>query len=258
MGAGVCVKQHFWFLLIRICHLISQPKHHNWTHWRAQKKMHCAHAHAENPFQQCLVPSHPFRLEWWIQDHFKSSAFNTCPHHPLGYDRKAIGHYLHPDVMLSVVYTPITVPHHWKKRVKQDLDQNIVLGIIEWVPTGTPTTWYSRMVITSKTDSFPRCTVDLQELNAASMREIHHTHSLFNQVSIVPVQTKKTDLDAMKRVWQLTAFPGHTRYHYIYHWIGLVQICSCSPGISHAWRWLYLSVQWYYSGHGLKNLLHRQ
>ena len=34
------------------------------------------------------------------------------------------------------VYTPIPVPHHWKKQVKDDLDRDVRLGIIEKVPKG--------------------------------------------------------------------------------------------------------------------------
>ena len=56
------------------------------------------------------------------------------------------------------VHTPILVPHHWKKRVKEDLDRGATLGIIELVPTGTPT------VLVFK-DGSPRRTVDLQKLN---------------------------------------------------------------------------------------------
>ena len=80
--------------------------------------------------------------------------------------------------------------------MKEDLDRDVRLGIIEPVPPGTPTLWCSRMVVAPKKDGTPRRTVDLQKLNAATMRETHHTPSPFNQVSIVPAQTKKTVLDA--------------------------------------------------------------
>lgn len=52
------------------------------------------------------------------------------------------------DARPSAVHTP--VPRHWKKRVKQDLDRDVALGIIEPVPVGTPITWYARMVVVPK------------------------------------------------------------------------------------------------------------
>lgn len=109
-----------------------------------------------------------------------------------GYDWEATGHHVYP----SAVHTLIPVPHHWKKRVKEDLDRDVKLGIIEPVPAGTPTICCSRMVVAPKKAGSPRRTVDLQKLNAATMRETHHTPSPFNQVSIVPARTKKTVLDA--------------------------------------------------------------
>ena len=69
------------------------------------------------------IASNRDRLELWLWEHFKSSAFNTCPHQPL---QMMTGRPL--DITFtqgakpSVVHTPIPVPHHWKKRVKQDLD----------------------------------------------------------------------------------------------------------------------------------------
>ena len=84
------------------------------------------------------------------------------------------------------MHTPIPVPHHWKKRVKEDLDRDIRLGIIKPIPAATPMLWFSRMVVAPKKDGLPRRTVDLKKLNAASMRETHHTPFPFNQVSVVP------------------------------------------------------------------------
>ena len=54
------------------------------------------------------------------------------------------------------VHSPIPIPHHWEKQVKDDLDRDVQLGIIEVVPQGTPTTWCSCMVVAAKKDSSPR------------------------------------------------------------------------------------------------------
>ena len=137
------------------------------------------------------------KLEQWIRDHFAASAFNTCEHQPL---QEMSGppvniHFL-PDATPQAVHTPIPVPHHWKKQVKADLDQDVRLGIIEPVPEGTPTRWCSRMVVTAKKDGNPCRTVDLTNVNKATLRETHHTPTPFNLVADIPTGTKKTVLDA--------------------------------------------------------------
>ena len=68
------------------------------------------------------------------------------------------------------VHTPIPVPFHWKYQVKEEIERDVRLGIIEPVPQGSPTKWCSRMVVTSKKDGSPRRTVDLQRLNKATLR----------------------------------------------------------------------------------------
>ena len=52
------------------------------------------------------------------------------------------------------------------------------------------------MVVTPKKNGKPRCTVDLQQLNKAALRETHHTPSPFNLVSAIPTHTYKTVIDA--------------------------------------------------------------
>ena len=124
--------------------------------------------------------------------HFKSSGFNTCPHQPLQImTRRPLNITFTQGAKPLVVHTPISVPHHRKKRSKQDLDRDVALGIFEPVPTGTHTVWYSRMVVAPKKDRSPRRTMDLQKLNAATRRDTHHTPSPFNLLhstfSIQPV-----------------------------------------------------------------------
>ena len=52
------------------------------------------------------------------------------------------------------------------------------------------------MVITLKANGDPRRTVDYQQLNKATHREIHHTPSPINLVASIPGNTLKTVLDA--------------------------------------------------------------
>ena len=66
-------------------------------------------------------------------------------------------------------------PHHWQFQVKADLDSNVMLGILEKVPMGVPTTWQSRMVVVAKKSGKPRRTVDLSPLNKHCLRETPST-----------------------------------------------------------------------------------
>ena len=70
------------------------------------------------------------------------------------------------------------------------------LGIIERVPQGEISEWCTRMVITPKANGKPRRTIDFQELNKATLREVHHTQSPINLVAQIPPKTFKTVLDA--------------------------------------------------------------
>ena len=137
------------------------------------------------------------KLKEWILSAFASSAFNTCTHQSLQEMTGApVSIRFQKGQKPYAVHTPIPIPHHWKKQVKDDLDRDVRLGIIETVPQGTTTTWCSRMIVTPKKDGKPRRTVDLQRLNSVTERETHHTPSPFNLVSAVPMGKKKTVLDA--------------------------------------------------------------
>ena len=138
------------------------------------------------------IASNRDRLELWLREHFKSSAFNTCPHQPLQMmTRKPLDITFTQGAKPSAVHKPIPVPHHWNKRVKQDLDRDIALGIIEPVPTGTPTGSRTEKGWISQEGSGPA-----KIRYCYKEREIHHTPSPFNQVSVVSARTKKTVLDA--------------------------------------------------------------
>ena len=51
---------------------------------------------------------------------------------------------------------PSTIPAHWVQQVKEDLERDIALGVIERVPSNTPTTWCSRMHVVGKKTGEPR------------------------------------------------------------------------------------------------------
>ena len=100
------------------------------------------------------------------------------------------------DVVPTAIHSPIPVPHHWKRKVKEDLNRDCKLGVIEPVSAGTATTRCSRMVVTAKQDGSPRRVFDLQNVNCVSKRETHHIPSPWNQVSSIPSNKRKTVLDA--------------------------------------------------------------
>ena len=87
------------------------------------------------------------------------------------------------------------MPKHWQDQVREGLENDVRMGIIEKVPVNTPTTWLSRMVCVPKQNGEPRRTVDFKALNKASDRQTHHTRSPFKMAMDVPKYTKKSVLD---------------------------------------------------------------
>ena len=106
-------------------------------------------------------------------------------------DREPVKLHFKEEMEPHGVHTPIAV-----KQIKDDLDRDLRLGIIEPVPQSTTSEWCARMVVTPKKNGDPRGTVDLQKLNNATKREMHHTPSPFDIVSTVPTRTRKSVLDA--------------------------------------------------------------
>ena len=143
------------------------------------------------------TPENHLKLKKWILNHYRASTFNICENQKLpkmsGPPMKID---IDPNITPSAVHTPIPVPIHWKAEIKAQLDRDVRLGVIEPVPWGEPTTWCSRMIPVAKSDGSPRRTIDLQALNAASVRQTHHTPSPFHQAMSVPHNTVKSVYDA--------------------------------------------------------------
>ena len=141
--------------------------------------------------------SHREELSKWILDYYAASAFNTCPH-------QVFPTLTGPEMIIKIkegaepvaCHSPIPVPHHWKRKVKAEIDKNCRMGVMAPVPSGVPTPWCSRLLSTPKKNGDPRLVVDLQPLNAVSLRETHHTPSPWNLVCAIPKGVKKTILDA--------------------------------------------------------------
>lgn len=136
-------------------------------------------------------------LQNYLLEQFSMSTFNVCTHQLLP--------EMHgPPMRLMVDRTakPVAfhkarpVPVHFQEQVKEGLDSDVRLGVIEPVPYGVPTTWCHQMVICSKKCGSCRRTVDFQALNRHASRETHHTPSPYQLAREVPSNTKKTTFDA--------------------------------------------------------------
>lgn len=144
----------------------------------------------------CTEGNIPKMREWLLQQ-YSSSTFNQCKHQQLpGMAGPSIRLHVQPDAKPSAVHTPATVPLHWQEEVKDQLDADVALGVIEKVPIGEPSAWCHRMVLARRADGKPRRTVDLSPLNAHCLRETHHVQAPFKQAKAIPSNTWKTVTDA--------------------------------------------------------------
>ena len=148
------------------------------------------------PFEP--IPANNIKMRNWLLDRYASSTFNTCPHRPLQH-MKGPPIEIHLDeeeAKPRVFNTAAPIPLHWQQQVKDDLDRDVALGVIERVPYGIPVTWCHRMVVTRKNDGSPRRTVDLSPLNRYCKREVHYGESPFTLARRVPGNTWKSVTDA--------------------------------------------------------------
>ena len=136
------------------------------------------------------------KMKNWILDNYSSSAFNQCSHQPLPLVKSSPPLKLHiePHARPVAVHKPVAIPLHWMTEIKEQLDRDVRLGVLEPVPMGEPVTWCSRMVVCPKKDVKPRRTVDLKALNSKAPRQTHATDSPFHQAVSVPKDTSTTNL----------------------------------------------------------------
>ena len=91
------------------------------------------------------------------------------------------------------------IPLHWQDKVLSDLKRDVNLGVLEKLPTNTPTEWLSRMVVTAKSNGDPRRTVDYQKLNKYVKRQTFPLETPFQLATKIPPGAKKTVLDNWNR-----------------------------------------------------------
>ena len=92
-------------------------------------------------------------------------------------------------------HKPATVPLHWQQAVREGLERDIHLGVIERVPLNTPVGWQSWMVCTPKHNGTLRRTVDYNVVNTHCPRQTHHTPSPWQLASSIPGGTYKSVQD---------------------------------------------------------------
>ena len=151
--------------------------------------------------KHCPFPATPEnvgRIKDWIVNYYGASAFNTCTYQqlPMVTSSPPLRLLVDPDYKPVAVLRPGSVPLHLVKEVKEGLDKDERLGVIEKVPVNTPVTWCARMVVCMKKSGKVRRTVDFKPFNRAAPRQTHAVEPPFMQASKVPPRTWRTCLDA--------------------------------------------------------------
>ena len=136
-------------------------------------------------------------LKQYILDRFSSSAFNVCEHQvlPLMSGSEPLRLHVDPAAKPIAIRAPSQVPLAWHTSVREGLERDVRLGVLERVPLNTPDTWCSRMHITPKADGSPRRVVDYGLLNKHAPRQTHHTQPPWSIAASIPPNTVKSVLD---------------------------------------------------------------
>ena len=83
-----------------------------------------------------------------IVNYYASSTMNFCGNQILPEVAGPRFNFLiKPDAVPVAVHTPATIPIHWMKEVKEQLDRDVDMGILEEVQPNEPTIWQHRMVL---------------------------------------------------------------------------------------------------------------
>ena len=143
------------------------------------------------------IPENTERMKEWLLNTYSSSVFNQCPHQLLPkMDGPPVSLHVAKDAHPVKFNTPASIPLHWQEKVKEDLERDVKLGVIERVPYGETTDWCHRMVVVRKNDGGPRRCADLSPLNKYCERETHPSRSPFHLARSVPHSSYKTVFDA--------------------------------------------------------------
>ena len=84
---------------------------------------------------------------------------------PLVKDSEPLRLFVDPKAKPIAIRTPAQIPLAWQTSVREGLEQDVRLGVLERVPVKPPDKWCFRMHIVPKPDGSPRRVVDYGNLN---------------------------------------------------------------------------------------------
>ena len=71
-------------------------------------------------------------LKQWLMDFYASTAFNTCKHQlPPLMTGEPLHLYMDPGKISVAVHRPAYIPIHWHDQVKDDLDRDVRIRVLE-------------------------------------------------------------------------------------------------------------------------------
>jgi len=75
---------------------------------------------------------------WLLRRYSSSSTLITCPHQDLP---EMVEIHVKEGAQPVACHKPATIPIHWQDQVRNDLERDEALGLIEHVPIGEPLEW---------------------------------------------------------------------------------------------------------------------
>ncbi|CAC5397422.1 unnamed protein product [Mytilus coruscus] len=112
---------------------------------------------------------HVESLKEWLLYYYGATKFYVCEHQPLLLMKcELLQIYVDPNARPVAVHKPALVQMYSQDKVNADLGRDVRIGAQERISQNTPTTWCSRVVVTSKAEGTPRQTIDLQPQNRHS------------------------------------------------------------------------------------------
>ena len=152
-------------------------------------------------------------LEKFLLDYYSASTFNNCTHQELpGMDGEALRVHIDDSVPPTVVNKPSPVSRHWEKAVRDALDADVRLGVIEEVGLNVAQTWCSPMHVVAKHNGEPRRVVDFTRLNKACSRQTHVGSTPFDLANKVPAGHLMSTMDAWNGFHSVPVHPAD--YHF--------------------------------------------
>ena len=178
------------------------------------------------------IPENNKLMKEWLLKRYASSTFNQCRHQPLPCMKgPPIRLHVSPDaVPVNVGGKFPPVPIHWQGQVKDGLDEDSNLEVLEEVPYGVPTKWLHRMVLRRKKNGEIRRTIDLSPLNKYCEREVHPSKTPFNLAHSVPGDTYKTVFDAWNGYHSVPIHEDDRHYTNFITPFGIYRYCRAPQG----------------------------